>query len=264
MFYAESMIDAHAHVTFDAFDGDREDVVLRARDAGVSGWIEIGTSVERSREAIDFAGEHDGVFATVGVHPHGVANMTEDSWSELERLSVDDVVKGIGEVGFDLYRNDNFEEQREALVRFIDLAVRNDFPIVFHMRNGESVDVHDKLIDLLSSYSESERPRGVVHTFSGTAEQAEEYLELGMYLSVSGVITFKNAGAMADAARTAPINRLLIETDCPFLAPEPHRGERNEPAYVRFVADRVAELRGISSEEVQKVTEETTGELFGF
>ncbi len=257
------MIDSHAHVLLNQFDDDRDDVISRALVSGVTGWLEVGVDVESSKQVVAFAREHDGVYATVGVHPHDVAGMSEESWSALEELASDDVVKAIGEVGFDLHHGDNFEEQKTALIRFMSLAQKHDLPLVFHMRDGDDSDVHSELIDLLSSYSENERPRGVLHMFSGTVEQARQYIDLGMYISVSGVVTFKNAGVVVDVTRAVSLNRLLVETDCPFLAPEPHRGKRNEPAYVAFVADKVAELKGVSSEEVEKVTEKNTRELFG-
>lgn len=163
------------------------------------------------------------------------------------------------------------KQQHIALVRFVELALRVKKPIVFHVRDpvksrqgrDHGASAHAAMLEFLLSYSDSERPHGVIHTFSGDQEQARQYLELGMYLSFSGVLTFpKKAEVIQKVARTMPLERILIETDCPFLTPQPHRGQRNEPSYVRFVAEKLAELRGVSLAEIDRATEENTKQLF--
>ena len=168
----------------------------------------------------------------------------------------------VGEVGIDLYRGGSWQKQLKALRRFIELANRNNLPVIFHVRSSDRVDAHNGIIDLLSSYSDNQRPLGVMHSFSGTWQQAEKYLALGMYIAFNGVVTFKNAGETVEVARRVPLERMLIETDCPFLAPEPHRGKRNELAYVRLVAEKVAELKGLGISEVAEMTQENTLNLF--
>ncbi|MFH1354030.1 MAG: TatD family hydrolase [bacterium] len=252
------MIDSHAHVMFSQFDEDREEVMGRAREAGVEGWIEVGTDVEQSKKAIALARRHDRVFAAVGVHPSEVETLNEEDWGTLKKLAKGKEVIAIGEVGIDLYRGGSLQKQLEALRRFIGLAGERNLPIVFHVRGSEEVDAHDQVLKLLSAPA-----LGVMHSFSGTWRQAEKYMELGMYLAFNGVVTFKNAGEIAEIARRVPLNRILIETDCPYLAPEPHRGKRNEPAYVKLVAEKIAELRGMTVSEVVEATSDNTERLFG-
>lgn len=261
------MFDSHAHLAFDQFDLDREEVIARAKEAGCQGWIEIGTDIEGSRKAIELAGQHSGqnlkVGATVGVHPSEAEGLGKEQWEQLRDLARREKVVAVGEVGVDLYRGGSLQKQLEALQQFIDLAGENGLPVVFHVRSGEKVDAHDEVIKLLSSYGVGRRPKGVMHSFSGTWRQAQRYLELGMYLSFTGVVTFKNAREMAEVARRVPLERMLVETDCPFLAPEPHRGSRNELAYVKLVADEIAALKGLKRDEVARVTEKNALRLFG-
>jgi TatD DNase family protein len=256
------MIDSHAHVAFKHFDSDRNEVIERAKEAGVRGWIEVGTDIEQSQKAIELARKHENVWATVGVHPTDVEDISVAEWSKLESLAQEDKVVAIGEVGIDLYRGGSLKKQIEFLKRIIKLANNSNLPMIWHVRSSEEVDAHEEVLMLLASYKEGERPKGVMHSYSGTWEQAEKYLELGMYISFTGVVTFKNAGITAEVARRAPLDRILIETDCPFLAPEPYRGKRNELAYVKLVAEKIAELKKISVEEVMKVTLRNTKKLF--
>ncbi len=257
------MIDSHAHVGFKQFDEDRDEVMIRAKKAGVTGWIEVGTDVEQSRRAVAMAEKHENVWATVGLHPTDIEGLDEAAWLELERLAQHKKVAAIGEVGFDLYRGGDLDEQKLVLEKFMELANRYDLPVIWHMRSSDEVDVNEVLIEYLSELYESERPRGVMHTFSGNMEQARKYLDLGLYLGFSGVVTFKNAGELIDIVREVPLDKILIETDCPFLAPEPHRGQRNEPAYVKLVAEKIAELRGVGLKEVDQAITSNTEQFFG-
>ncbi len=269
------MIDSHAHVAFSQFDEDREEVIDRARGAGVEGWIEVGTDIGSSKKAIELARQYGlrqplGVWATVGVHPSEAEGLNWLGWKKLWKLVKEKEVVAVGEVGVDLYRGGLWQKQLKALRRFIELANKENRPVIFHVRDpagfpdgGHETSAHDEVIGLLSSYSDNQRPLGVMHSFSGTWQQAEKYLALGMYLAFNGVVTFKNAGETAEVARRVPLERMLIETDCPFLAPEPQRGKRNEPAYVRLVAEKIAELKGLGIGEVDRVTQENTRNLFG-
>ncbi len=263
------MFDSHAHVSDKAFADDREQILARAQVAGVRGWIEIGTDVVTSQQAIVLAGQSENVWATVGVHPYDAANITEADWKTLEQLTKQPKVVAIGEVGFDFSRQENTQEQWTALEKFIALAKKGSgtfnsrYPLVFHVRDGKGLNAHENLLELLRSYSATDRPRGVIHTYSGTWEQAQEYLKLGMYLSISGVVTFKNSGAMAEVAAKMPLDKMLLETDCPYLTPEPHRGQRNEPAYINSIAQKVAKLRQEPLEAMQSATFQNTQELFG-
>lgn len=255
------MFDSHAHVAFGHFDKDRSEVIERARQAGLLGWLETGTDVDQSKRAIALAEKEEGVFATVGVHPTDIGSLTEESWGEIRQLLQHPQVKAIGEIGLDLYHSGDLEQQQGVLSTFMRLSQEFRLPIVFHVRSGEGIDAHDELLYVLSRFRPSDRPRGMVHTYSGTVEQARRYLEFGMYISFSGVITFNNAGSVLEAAKWAPLDRILVETDCPFLAPAPYRGKRNEPAYVRAVAEKLAEIKGVPADEVMKQTEKNAREL---
>lgn len=257
------MIDSHAHVAFKQFNEDRDEVMARAKEAGVFGWIEVGTDVEQSRKAMELAEKHENAWATVGVHPSDIDELNETVWQELDGMAGQEKVIAIGEVGFDLYRGGDLDKQKTALQKFIELAGKHDLPIVFHMRSSDEVDVNQELIEYLESLPEADRPRGVMHTFSGNMEQAKRYLDLGLYLGFSGVVTFKNVGELTDIVKEVSLDRILIETDCPFLAPDPYRGQRNEPAYVKLVAEKIAGLKNVGVEEVDKVTTENTKQLFG-
>jgi len=256
------MIDSHAHMAAVEFDSDRSAVIERMLGAGVQGWVEIGTSLDDSRASIDLAHNYGNCYATVGVHPNGIDGLTETDWTQLAQLAQDPRVVAIGEVGLDFFRGGSAAHQVDALKKFIALAEKNNLPLVFHVRDGQEINAHDQLINLLQTYQGASMPAGVIHTFSGSADQAARYIELGMYLSFSGVITFKNAGQVIEAAKAAPLDRILIETDCPFLTPDPHRGKRNEPAFVAFVARKLAEIRGLDKEEIGQLTHQNTERLF--
>lgn len=246
------MIDSHAHILAEQFDQDRSEVIRRTKDAGVL-WIEVGTTLEDSRKAIEY------LHASVGVHPNDLDHLSEEGWEELARLADHPHVCAIGEVGLDFSREGKLGEQEAALRRFILLAKEKNLPGIFHVRSGNGIDAHQELIRILKEAPIS----GVIHTFSGTRAQAEEYISLGMTISFSGVVTFKNAGELPGIARAIPLDRILVETDCPYLTPDPYRGQRNEMIYVRYVIQKIADIRGVSFEEIERATEENTKRLFG-
>lgn len=256
------MIDSHAHLAAPQFDTDREAVIKRFQEAGGVHWLDIGTDVPESKKALNLAEKYDLCWAAVGVHPDEISSLTEVGWSELEKLTAHPKAKAIGEVGFDFYRGGTREEQEPVLVRFLALAIQKNLPVVFHVRDGKEASAHEALLTLLEKLPVRDRPEGVIHTFSGSAQQAQRYLDFGLYLSFSGVLTFKNAGELIQVATTMPLGKILIETDCPYLAPEPYRGQRNEPAYVNLVAQKIAELRTISLEEVLRATTRNAQKLF--
>lgn len=256
------MFDSHAHVSSSQFDVDRDEVYSRALAAGLKGWVEVGTSVLDSRQAVALAEKYEGVVAAVGVHPNDIGDLSEVDFAQMTALLDHRKVKAIGEVGLDFYRGGSLDEQVLVLKRFLSLAVAKNLPVIFHVRSGETLDAHSELLKLLESYAVSERMQGVIHTYSGSVAQAKRYLELGLYISFSGVVTFKNAGELVEVAKMVPVDKMLIETDCPFLTPEPHRGQRNEPVYVKFVAEKLAVIRGESLEAVAAQTWENTKRLF--
>jgi len=267
------MFDSHAHMLDAKFDADRDGVIKRAFAAGLTGWMEVGTTPHDSARAIALAEQYDGAIASVGVHPDEISDLTEENWTTLRELATHEVVRAIGEVGIDYYRVASDDvvagsstvraQQLAALERFRQLAQEHDLPMIFHVRDGEGASAHDDVLSWLAGLPANDVPRGVIHTFSGTAEQAERYLAHGLYLSFSGVVTFKNAGEITEVARTMPLDRMLVETDCPYLAPIPHRGLRNEPAYVQLVAEHIASIRDIDVVTVAHGTDENVAKLFG-
>lgn len=258
------MIDSHAHTLAEQFNEDRDAVITRAKEAGIR-WIEIGTNLADSKKALEYP------HASVGVHPNDLAVLRDSDWEELEQLLAHKNVCAVGEVGLDFSRfaspksegrRRELDLQEAALKKFIALAQQKNLPMIFHVRSGHEIDAHDELIRILQHYSDADRPRGVIHTFSGTLDQANAYIALGMMISFSGVITFKNAGELREIAKAIPLDRMLVETDCPFLTPEPHRGKRNEMVYVRYVIQKIAEVRGVSFAAIEQVTEANANKLF--
>ena len=250
------LTDTHAHLDFPQFDDDREEVIARALAAGVGIIINVGADLASSRRAVALAEAHPQIYAAVGVHPHDAKTLTEEVLTELRELARHPQVVAIGEIGLDFYRDLSPRDvQRQAFERQLALARELDKPVIIHDREA-----HAEVMDTLRRW---QGLRGVLHCFSGSLEMARRAVELGFYISIAGPVTFKNARRLPEIVRQLPLERLLIETDCPYLAPHPHRGERNEPAYVRLVAEAVAEIKGLPLEEVARVTTANTQTLFG-
>jgi TatD DNase family protein len=253
------MIDSHCHLDFTEYSNDRGQVLARARSAGVSAFVCIGSGrdIVSAREAVALAEIEGDIFAAVGVHPHDVAKMSEADWAELETLARGPRVVGIGETGLDYYYDHSPRDaQQAAYERFIGMARAVKRPVISHVR-----DAHDDAIDVLRRAGAPE-VGGVIHCFTGGVAEARRYLDLGHHLSFSGILTFKNAQPTREAAAFAPLDRILIETDAPYLAPIPHRGKRNEPAYIVETLRVLSELRGAPPAEVEAATAENTRRLF--
>ncbi len=250
------LIDSHAHLDDRAFDRDRAALIASAfaKELGI---ITIGGDLRSSREAVRVAERHWRIWATVGAHPHGAKSVGPETIEAFEELAARDVVVAIGEIGLDYYRDLSPRDvQREVFREQLELARRLDLPICLH--NRESTD------DLLAILRDAESAhRGVVHSFLGDAELAETFLDLGLHLGIGGPLTYPKNGALRAAVTQVPMDRLLIETDCPYLTPVPYRGRRNEPAYVRYVAEEIAQLKGISVDEVAERTTANAVRLFG-
>jgi TatD DNase family protein len=250
------LIDSHAHLSDRAFAKDRAAVIARAFAEEI-GILTIGSDLRSSREAVRLAERHHRIWATVGAHPHGAKDVDASTLEEFERLARRDVVVAIGEIGLDYYRDLSPRDvQRRAFAEQLDLACRLGLPICLH--NRDSTD--DLLAVLRDTGAEH---RGVVHSFLGDADLAREFVGLGLHLGIGGPVTFPKNGALREAVKDAPVERLLIETDCPYLTPVPYRGRRNEPSYVRYVADEIAQLKGISIEKASRWTTENAVRLFG-
>ncbi len=255
------MIDSHAHLYFDKFDPDRDEVIARARDAGVSAILNIGIDVASSEQSIVLSRSHAGFYATVGLHPTSeVADLDRDL-EKLERLARENTgrVVAVGEIGLDYHWKDvEPGEQKVRLVRQLDLARRLGLPVVFHCR-----DALEDLLRILESERDGQGlPPGVFHCFSGGPVEAERALALGFHVSFAGNVTYPKALELQASLRAVPVEKLLLETDCPFLAPQPCRGKRNEPAFVRHTRDFLARAKGVTPEEIESATDGTARRLF--
>ncbi len=249
------LIDSHAHVDFPQFDDDRDEVIKRAREAGLVALVNIGTNVDTSRASVALAERHDFIYATVGIHPHDAEAATGQALDALLALAQHERVVAIGEIGLDYYRDYSPRPaQRRALEDQLTLASALDLPVVIHSR-----DAHEDVLDTLGDWSGT----GVLHTYAAGMKRLDQVIDMGFFVGLSGPVTYANAEQLRSVARAVPLDRLLIETDCPYLTPEPHRGKRNEPAYVRFVAEAVAQARGNSTQQVADATAENARRLFG-
>lgn len=255
-----SIIDSHAHLDFRQFDADRERVIQRAWAAGLSGIINAGTDLRSSAAGIELAERHEGIFASVGFHPHDAKSLTASALSEMESLARSPRVVAIGEIGLDFYRNLSPKPaQRAAFRAQLDLAARLDKPVIVHDRDSRG-----EIMAILQEWAPTvpRAAKGVLHCFSGDLAMAMKAVEMGFYISIAGPVTYANARQLPEIVKSLPLDRILIETDCPYLTPHPHRGKRNEPAYVRLVAEAVARFRGISEDQVARSTSANTRTLF--
>ncbi len=253
------LFDTHAHLHFPEFAADLAQVLDRARAAGVRHMVTIGTDVETSRAALALASEHPDISAAVGVHPHHAGEADEAALAEIERLARSSPrVVAIGETGLDFFRDLAPRHAQERAFRWqLGLSRRLGKPVLVHCR-----DAHAETLAILAEEDVS-RTGGIMHCFSGDAAIARRVLDLGLLISIAGPITYPNARALPEVVRLAPADRLVVETDCPFLPPQGHRGKRNEPAYVAITAARVAELRGEPLELTATRTSATARRLFG-
>lgn len=262
------MIDSHAHVDGPRFDADRDTALARARAAGVRLIVNVGHDVASSRRCVELAARDPHVYATVGIHPHEAGTATDADFAEVERLAHEPRVVGIGECGLDRgpHNHAPFDAQERLLRRHADLARTTGLPLVIHNRDTYP-DLFRVLGEIVAAHpswgSGRDGLRGVMHCFSGGPDEALRSVELGFVVSFSGVLTFKNAAATRAAAAVVPADRLLVETDCPYLAPEPFRGQRNEPAYVAYTLRKLAEVRGADVAEMDRLTEANTLRAFG-
>jgi TatD DNase family protein len=254
------LIDSHAHIQGKEYAGETAAVIERARVAGVEQIIAVGGAGDMSSnsEAVALADSFVNIYATVGMHPHDAKDVGPDELQKLKDLALHPKVIAVGETGLDYYYNHSPREvQRRVFTQFIHMARATELPIVVHERDAASDGA-----ELLRSEGEGQL-RGVIHCFTGNYEAARAYLDLGFCISFTGIITFKSAGALRDVARRVPLERMLVETDSPYLTPVPHRGKRNEPAFVRLVAETIAAVKGLTFEEVACTTTRNARRLFG-
>jgi len=249
------LFDTHAHLLDKRFDADRETLIQELPSKGITGLIEIGTTADDSAAAAALAQRVPYIFAAVGVHPHEAKNAGADYIERLESLAKNDKVVALGEIGLDYHYDFSPRDvQQIVFVQQLCLAERLGLPVVVHMRQATQ--------DTLSILREHKGVSGVMHCYSGSAETAELLLQLGMLISFTGAVTFKNAKKTVEAAKIVPLSRLMAETDCPYLSPEPVRGRRNDPSGVRHVLQRLAEIKGISFEQMCEINENNAKGLF--
>lgn len=255
-------IDSHAHIDGPEFDADREEVIQRARDSGVSAILNVGTGDPHSgslERAVELAEKHKEIYTAIGTHPHD-ARLFDDKAEQRIRslLKQSSRVIAWGEIGLDFhYDNSPRDVQREVFRRQLDLARDARLPVIIHTREAE-----DETIEILKSHVAGSNRAGIMHCFSGSLRLAQQALDLGFLISFSGIVTFKKAEDLRAVAAQVPLDKLLIETDCPFLSPVPFRGKRNEPAYVVEVARCLASIHGLGVEEIARITTENFTRLF--
>ena len=251
------LVDSHAHVQLDNYLPDRDAVLARARNAGVHTILVIGFDLQTSQDAIDLAESHAGLYATVGLHPHDAKDFSEQTLDIFRELASRSKVIALGEMGLDYYRNLSPESvQKTAFERQLDLAEELDLPVVIHNREA----YHDILPILKARQGRVSRRNALL--LGGDADTMRHTLDLGFSVGIGGPVTYRKSADLQAVAREVPADHLLVETDCPWLAPQFRRGKRNEPAYVRSIAEKIAELRGISLEEVAEMTTRNFEGLF--
>ncbi|OAQ21475.1 TatD family hydrolase [Thermosulfurimonas dismutans] len=248
------LVDTHAHLNLPGYD-DLEEVILRAKEAGVTRIVVVGIDLKTSREALELSERFPGyIFATAGIHPHEVKKLEDRDYEELKNLLKKAVA--LGEIGLDFAKEYSPRKQQfEHLERQLAIAKELDLPVVLHVREA-----YREIFPVLKKYLPL---KAVFHCFAGGIEEARQALDLGLYISVTGIVTFPKGDNIREVVRYAPLESLMLETDCPFLTPVPYRGKRNEPAYVQLVAEKVAEVKGLEVEECARVTTETARAFFG-
>ncbi|MGN1011575.1 MAG: TatD family hydrolase [Clostridia bacterium] len=254
------LYDTHAHLNDEAFAEDAEAALVRALDAGVTKINIVGCDPQMSAKAVEMAEKYDAVYAVVGIHPSDADKYDEAVEEQLRQWAALEKVVAIGEIGLDYHFEDDVDHdiQREVFRRQLCLASELNMPVVIHSR-----DAMDDTVRIIREEQPEGGFQGVFHCFSGSWEQAKVCLEFGFYIGFDGPLTFKNSRKLPKVASEMPLERLLIETDCPYMAPEPVRGRRNEPAYVKHIAAKVAQLRGISPEDAGRISYENGCRLFG-
>lgn len=257
------LIDTHCHIDFNAYDDDRDAIIQRAKEHGITRIINPGTDISTSQGAIELADKYEGIYAGVALHPNSTATWSPEAIVTLEHLAMHEKVVAIGEIGLDYYWDKSPKKvQRAAFEAQLSLAAKLKLPIIIHNRDA-SEDVLEVLRSWIPDLPDELKSRpGVFHSFSAPQDVADEALDMGFYLGFTGPITFKKADELRAVASTVPLDRILIETDGPYLTPHPYRGKRNEPSYVRFVAERIASLHNISDEAFAKQSTSNAERLF--
>ena len=249
------LFDTHAHLNDERFDDDREELIMSLKENGVEAYCEIAYDMESSFRAYELSQKYDFIYSAVGVHPHDAKDLTEEDLPKLKDLLAKDKVVALGEIGLDYYYdNSERDVQRYWFARQLDLAGEVKMPVTIHSR-----DAMEDTINILKEHGTGD---GIIHCYSGSKESAKILLDMGYYISFAGPVTFKNANTALEVIKYVPEDRMLIETDSPYLAPVPYRGKRNCPIYVAEVAKKIAELKGKNFEEIAKITMENAKKVY--
>lgn len=253
------MIDSHVHLDDAKFDYDRENLIENLKEHGLDRVYNIGADLESSIASVELADKYEIIKAVIGVHPHAASEYNQEVEDKLIELAKNENVRAIGEIGLDYYYDNSPRDiQVQVFKKQIELANKLKLPIVVHSREAAK-----ETFDIISSYKEKYKDlKFLIHCFSQSVEMMREYVKMGCYIALGGVVTFKNSKVPKEVAKEVPLENLLLETDCPYLAPEPMRGKRNEPMFIKYSAQKIAEIRGISLEELLKATDENTRRFY--
>lgn len=253
------MIDSHVHLDDAKFDYDRENLIENLKEHGLDRVYNIGADLESSIASVELADKYEIIKAVIGVHPHAASEYNQEVEDKLIELAKNENVRAIGEIGLDYYYDNSPRDiQVQVFKKQIELANKLKLPIVVHSREAAK-----ETFDIISSYKEEYKDlKFLIHCFSQSVEMMREYVKMGCYIALGGVVTFKNSKVPKEVAKEVPLENLLLETDCPYLAPEPMRGKRNEPMFIKYSAQKIAEIRGISLEELLRATDENTRRFY--
>lgn len=243
-----SIFDAHAHYDDEQFDEDRDSVIEELKKNNIIGVLNCGASLKGCIDSVNLANKHDMFYAAVGIHPEYADKFDEQTLNELKKLAKSEKVKAIGEIGLDYYYDENppRETQRKVFIKQMELAKELNLPVIIHDR-----DAHEDTLNIIKQFKEV---KGEIHCFSGSVEFARECLKLGYYIGFTGVVTFKNAKKVIEVVKEVPLDKILVETDCPYMAPTPFRGKRNRSEYIEYIINKISEIKDIDPEEVSRLT----------
>ena len=251
------IFDTHAHYDDEQFDGDRDELLKSMPDLGVGTIVDVSATYESCEKVLALAGKYPHVYAAIGVHPDEVGELNEDKIQHMKELCCNKKVVAVGEIGLDYYWDkENHDLQKEWFIRQLDLARKKEKPVIIHSREAAA-----DTMEIMKEYASG--LRGVIHCYSYSAEMAKEYVKMGYYIGIGGVVTFKNAKKLKQVVQEIPLESIVLETDCPYLAPVPYRGKRNSSLYLPYVAEEIAALKGAAAEDVVLQTEENARKLYG-
>lgn len=254
------IFETHAHYEDEQYNDDRENLLREIFSAGIGKIVNVGSTMETSRKSVELAKAYPQIYAAVGVHPSEIDCLTQDSFEELKTMAAQEKVVAIGEIGLDYYweKDEKVRMQQQQVFRQqLELAREVKLPVIIHSRDAAA-----DTMAILKDEPKRENP-GIIHCYSYSPEMAEEFIKLGYYIGVGGVVTFKNARVLKQVVQEIPLECIVVETDCPYMAPEPHRGQRNASIYLPYIVDKIAEIKGVSGQEVEKITYENACRLYG-